>query len=281
MPLLIENDLERLVKSGSIEDLNILDKYVEESEALRTAQFVQENQISNYQTYITLNSEPVISLAKDKTPTEIYTDSLKWIWIKDADLHGQSEKWINTEYFILGTPNIPSSPVKGHIAGDSEVQAHALVSILRANGISAENVRVVLGKVKFNNTEAPHMWVEIFDINDGKWVELEPSSGSYFDSSTNKIVEQSGLEFNFFKFHKYPSTQIWSYYNDKYFWDNARSEGLAPASWITKDTDEKKPPKETVTYSLPQDSRELRDIKIRELQGLGGQIQFRLGTFFK
>jgi len=49
-------------------------------------------------------------------------------------------------------PEYETKPVRGRVASDYEEQANTLASILRARGVKAEDVRVVLGKVNFEGS---------------------------------------------------------------------------------------------------------------------------------
>lgn len=63
--------------------------------------------------------------------------------------------------FLSVTPNYPSNPLKGNAVSDCEEQANTLVSLLRAEGVSADKVRAVVGKVKSRDGEGGHAWVEL------------------------------------------------------------------------------------------------------------------------
>ena len=85
--------------------------------------------------------------------------------------------------------------MRGRVASDCEEQANTLASILRARGVKAEDVRVVLGKVNFEGSIGGHAWVEVFE--DGMWIPLEATSGDYWDDE--RVVESEGLPFCLFQ----------------------------------------------------------------------------------
>ena len=104
------------------------------------------------------------------------------------------------------------------------------ISHLRAEGTSAEDVRVVLGLVDFDGSIGGHAWVEVYD--EGVWIPLEATSGSYYDDEKRQVVESGGLPFTYFKFFPYPVVDKWVYYNDQFFYEIETREGNYPTSWV-------------------------------------------------
>lgn len=136
--------------------------------------------LSPWQKYVTPFDSEVRKLANETVNIEqAYVTAVEWLWVSDATLHGMTEKWIMPHEFLATTPYYPTNPVPGKIASDCEEQAYTLVSLLRAMGISAKNVRVVVGKVNFDGEIGGHAWVEIYE--NGKWFSLEATSGPYWD----------------------------------------------------------------------------------------------------
>lgn len=131
--------------------------------------------------------------------------------------------------FLSATPNYPSNPVKGNAVSDCEEQANTLVSLLRAEGVTADKVRAVIGKVKFGDGEGGHAWVELWQ--DGEWLPLEATSGSYWDDDEGELVTRCGTAFNHCATHSYNVVEVWGYYNDIYYLDPRTGTGNAPASW--------------------------------------------------
>ena len=131
--------------------------------------------------------------------------------------------------FLTNTPAYPTNPVPGQVASDCEEQANTLVSLLRAEGIAARNVRAVLGKVDFGDGEGGHVWVEI--MQNGEWLPLEATSGPHWDDEAGEVVPSSGASFSYFSRYEYPSLEVWAYYNDLYYLDPRTGTGNAPASW--------------------------------------------------
>lgn len=253
-----EFNLKRLPQSGGLKDVNSTDKYVEEQSAKDAGVTLAEGQVSYYQAFVTPNDSVVQSLASGKQTQVIYQEAVSWVWVPDIILNGQEEKWLSPNYFLTQTPNLSTNPAKGKIASDCESQAYTLVSALRASGIPAEEVRVVTGQVNFGEATGGHAWVELYDKNTQSWFQLEATSGNYYDTVTGKLVTSSGLPFEYFKTYQYPSVQIWTYFNDKYFLDNNRHQGTAPDSWLTQETQTKKAPEREIQYIPPENLRRLR-----------------------
>lgn len=253
-----EFNLKRLPQSGGLKDVNSTDKYVEEQSAADAGVTLSEGQVSYYQAFVTPGDSAVQTLASGKQHQAIYQEAISWVWVPDIILHNQEERWLTPNFFLTKTPGMPTNPVSGKIASDCESQAYTLVSALRASGVSAEEVRVVTGKVNFGNTTGGHAWVELYDKNSQSWFQLEATSGNYYDTETNKLILSSGLPFEYFKTYQYPSVQIWTYFNDKYFWDNNRHQGTAPDSWLTQETQTKKAPEREIRYEPPENLRRLR-----------------------
>jgi len=258
--------LDRLSKSSGLEGLNETDQYVEEINASQTQSAIADEQISNYQTYVTPNDSAVNAIASGKNYEQIYQTAVSWVWLEDEILNGTDEKWLSPNFFLTQTPSMATNPVKGKVASDCESQAYTLVSALRAAGIKPENVRVVTGNVNFGGTIGGHAWVEIFDETISGWFQLEPTSGSYYDSETKTLNEPAGLPYDYFKTYEYPSTQIWTYFNDKYFWDNGRQEGAAPENWLKYNEPEKIPASSEIKYKLPQKLQDFRRQRVERLQ---------------
>ena len=114
-------------------------------------------------------------------------------------------------------PEYETKPVRGRGASDYEEQANTLASILRARGVKAEDVRVVLGKVNFEGSIRACMGRSF-----RRW---------YVDDERGMLVESEGLPFADFKFFPYPVIERWVYYNDRYFFDLRTKEGNPPDSW--------------------------------------------------
>lgn len=189
-------------------------------------------QLSPYQAYVTPNDSAVQALAAGITNNQqAYSTAVQWVWVSDLTLHGVSERWLSPHEFLTETPTDPDNPVPGRAASDCESQAYTLVSLLRAIGVSAQNVRVVVGKVNFSGQVGGHAWVEIYE--GGGWFALEATSGPYWDDEEGQLHESSGYPYNYFKTHSYPSLEIWGYFNDAYYYNPSTGQGNAPASWRT------------------------------------------------
>ena len=183
-----------------------------------------------FRLYVTPEDQAIQALATQINGAEdAYKVAVQWISVSDQKLNHIANKWMTPHEFLTNTPHYPSNPVKGEEVSDCEEQAHTLVSLLRAEGIRPEEVRVALGEVNFGDGETGHAWVEL--LTDGHWVALEPSYGPYWDDKVGKLVPRQGVPFGYYASHIYPVVQVWAYYNDIYYLDPGDSSGNAPASW--------------------------------------------------
>lgn len=189
-------------------------------------------QLSPYQAYVTPDDSAVQALAGGTTSNqEAYSTAVQWVWVSDSTLNGTSEKWLMPEEFLTNTPSYPTNPAQGREASDCEEQAYTLVSLLRAIGVSAQNVRVVVGQVNFDGEIGGHAWTEIYD--GGQWFALEATSGPYWDDEESQLHESNGYPYGYYKTHTFPSLEIWGYFNDLYYYNPSTGQGNAPASWRT------------------------------------------------
>jgi hypothetical protein len=175
----------------------------------------KEGQVSPYQQFVTPDAvkDEVAGLTKG----EIYEKAKSFVWVSDPVLHTKREKWLSPADFLVNTPVMETNPVKGAIVSDCSEQANTLVSMLRASGVPADDVRVVLGKVNFGGEAGGHAWVEIKE--GGKWLALEATSGPFYDEERGEKVNRNGVSYDYWKYHEYPVVEVWAYYNDKYFTD--------------------------------------------------------------
>lgn len=179
---------------------------------------VLPGQTSAYQQFVTPDEDEIQSLSKGKTVQEIYEMAVSWIWVSDSVLfNGKQEKWLKPVEFLSDTPGYPTNPSSGIVASDCSEQANTLVSILRASGVSAEDVRVVLGKVDFDGSIGGHAWVQI-KIG-GQWTALDATGGPYYDEESEEVVFRGGVNYDYWTYHTYPEVEVWCYYNDVYFTD--------------------------------------------------------------
>ena len=154
-------------------------------------------QVSNYQKYVTPNNEIVktyVSTMGIDTLIKAYDTAVDWIWVSDQTLHNVPERWLLPAEFIENTPTNPNNPLPTKMASDCESQAYTLVSIIESININKENVRVVIGEVNFSGEVGGHAWVQIYQ--DGNWMELEATSGPFWDDDDQTLVENRGFPFN-------------------------------------------------------------------------------------
>ncbi len=195
--------------------------------------YVGSNPISEFpfRLFVTPEDQAVKALAAQISGTRnAYQIAVQWIYVSEQKLNHAADKWLTPHEFLSNTPNYPSNPLKGEEVGDCEEQAYTLVSLIRAEGIRPEEVRVALGEVRFNDEVTGHAWVEL--LTNGDWVALDPSWGSYWDDKAEKLVGRQGHPFNYYASHTYPVLQVWAYFNDIYSWDPRDGSGNAPASWL-------------------------------------------------
>ena len=185
--------------------------------------------LSPWQKYVTPKDDAVIQIAQTiENERDAYKIAVHWVWVSDATLNGEQEKWLMPHDFLLNTPSYKTNPCPGRIASDCEEQAYTLVSVLRAYGMDAKNVRVVVGEVDFGGERGGHAWVEVFD---GKWFALDATSGPYWDDVEKRLHERRGFPYTYFKNHPYPYIEIWGYFNDIYYYNPSTEEGNAPFHW--------------------------------------------------
>lgn len=184
-----------------------------------------------YQDYVTPSNSAVKQLSDDVDGRmEAYNVAVGWVWVSDPTLNKISEKWLIPHTFLADTPYYPTNPAKPREASDCEEQANTLVSLLRAEGVEAENVRVVLGIVNIEGTEGGHAWVEVYE--DNRWLALESTTGPFYDDDSLRLVERRGLPYSYYKTHRYPGVEIWFYYNDIYYVDFIHNKQNAPSHWL-------------------------------------------------
>ena len=209
---------------------NIIDEKKLKKQLELVHRVVPPGKQSRYQLYVTPGAAAVEALAgRINGARDAYREANHWIWVSDHTLHGEFEKWLIPQEFLSDTPNYPSNPLKGNAVSDCEEQANTLVSLLRTEGVSPEKVRVVLGKVKFEDGEGGHAWVELWQNEE--WLSLDATSGSYWNDDEGKLVKRGGVPFNYYSSHDYPDIEAWSYYNDIYYLDPRTGSGDAPDSW--------------------------------------------------
>ena len=184
-----------------------------------------------YQDYVTPFDSAIAHLSDlVNGKVEAYRAAVAWVWVSDATLNGEEEKWLMPHVFLMDTPDYDTNPAKPRKASDCEEQANTLVSLLRAEGVKAEDVRVVLGEVDFGEEEGGHAWVEVYESD--RWLPLEATSGPYYDDDSQSLKERKGMSYTYYETRSYPSVEIWFYYNDIYYVDFIHDEETAPDHWL-------------------------------------------------
>ncbi len=187
-------------------------------------------QLSPWQSFVT-PLDPVVAAYAEALGSEqdAYRAAVSWTWVSDAVLHGSEEQWITPAAFIGLTPDMPTNPVEG-MASDCEEQAYTLVSVMRAMGVPADSVRVVVGLVDAGSGEqGGHAWAEL--RSNGRWLQLESTSGPYWDEDATQLRARTGAPFAYYASHRYPVVEVWGYFNDLYYYNPDTKEGNAPALW--------------------------------------------------
>ncbi|MBN1786233.1 MAG: transglutaminase domain-containing protein [Candidatus Methanofastidiosa archaeon] len=187
-------------------------------------------QLSPWQKFVTPDAPAIMELASSLDSVKgAYIEAVSWTWVSDDVLNGQSEKWLMPNVFLADTPSYPRNPVKGREVSDCEEQAYSLVSLLRAYGVPATDVRVVVGEVMVEGDTGGHAWVEI--LQEGQWLQLEATSGPYWDEDGQTLVSRRGGGFLYYTTHDYPVVDIWGYFNDVYYYNPVNGVGNAPEYW--------------------------------------------------
>jgi hypothetical protein len=197
-----------------------------------TGDSVRENPVRELtlQQYITPGDRAVKALAGEVDGLkEAYNAAGKWVYISDEDLNRTDDRWFTPHEFLVDSPYYPANPLQGKVAGDCEEKANTLVSLLRAEGVQPEDVRVVLGEVTFSSVKMGHAWVEI--LHSGQWLALDPSWGPYWNAKSGKLVDRKAVSFDYYAEHTYPVVQVWVYYNDVYYLDARNNSGDFPDAW--------------------------------------------------
>lgn len=183
-----------------------------------------------YRAYITPEDRAIQALAAQINGVEeAYELAVQWTYISEQELNNIADKWLTPHEFLTNTPHYSSNPLQGEEVSDCEEQANTLASLLRAKGISPEEVRVALGEVIFNDIKIGHAWVEL--LIEGDWLALDPSLGPYWDDKARKLVHRQGISFDHYASHPYPVHQSWAYYSDVHFLDPREGQMDVPASW--------------------------------------------------
>lgn len=183
---------------------------------------------SPLQEFVTPDEPVIAAAAEGKSPEELYRVATGWLWLSDPSLWERDEHWITPVAFLTETPATTRNPAGDGPASDCSEQANSLVSLLRASGVSAKEVRVAMGAVEFeDNTTGGHAWVEL--LIDGEWIVLDPTVGTFFDDDVGEVTVREPLPFDYWQYHPFPIHDVWVYYNDEYFLD--LDERHAPKAW--------------------------------------------------
>jgi hypothetical protein len=155
---------------------------------------------SPLQQYVTPKEEAIILLAEGKSPEELYTLALNWLWISDMTLFEEPEKWLYPVSFLAESKGLEGNPTSFE-ASDCSEQANTLVSLLRASGISSKKVRVGIGEIEFEEGHSGgHAWVEI--MIDKSWVVLDPTVGRFYEKG---VEEREVLPYDYWQHHPFPN----------------------------------------------------------------------------
>ena len=164
----------------------------------------------------------------------LYEAAVSWVWVSDDVLYHEEDRWATPEEFF-STASLATNPAPGACAGDCEDQACALVSAMRAFGLSPEMVRVGVGKVVVRSPEtdnaiiALHCWAEY--QKDGAWVVLDPSQATLWDEQTSALIYLTPTPFEHYETERYQIVELWAYFNDAYHFCALTDSGTAPESW--------------------------------------------------
>jgi len=89
-----------------------------------------------FRLYVTPEDQVIKALAAQINGAgDAYEIAVQWTYVSEQKLNHAADKWLTPHEFLTNTPRYPSNPVKGEEVSDCEEQAHALVSLIRAEGI--------------------------------------------------------------------------------------------------------------------------------------------------
>ena len=109
--------------------------------------------------YVTPKDQAIEALADQINGVlDAYEVAVQWTYVSEQKLNHVADQWLTPHRFLIETPHSPSNPVKGQEASDCEEQANTLASLIRAEGIGPEEVRMALREVTFNDVETGHAW---------------------------------------------------------------------------------------------------------------------------
>ncbi len=183
-----------------------------------------------YRIFVTPGDPAVLALADHAGGwAGAYQAALQWVYVSDEKLHRAVDRWLTPREFLMSAPQYPDNPVPGQPAGDCEEKANTLVSVIRAQGVSPEEVRVCLGEVAFGAGTMGHAWVEL--LREGRWMVLDPCSGTYWDDGIQKLNKRPGVPYDYYSRRPYPAIRVWTYYNDVYCLEAGGGSGEVPPSW--------------------------------------------------
>jgi hypothetical protein len=209
--------------------------YVDSSPVQKPGDSIENNHNEEFslRQYITPEDPAILALADYVSGSkDAYKMAVQWIYVTDEKLYQAPDIWLTPHEFLTDTPHYLSNPLQGEAVSDCEEKANTLASLIRAEGVRPEEVRVVLGEVIFSEIKTGHAWVELL-IN-GNWLALDPCWGPYWDDKAGNLVSRQGVSFDYYASHTYPVLQVWTYYNDIYYLDPRDGSGNAPASWYAR-----------------------------------------------
>ena len=136
--------------------------------------------------YVTPDDPAIKSLTtRISKPKDAYKIAVQWTYVSDQKLNRVADKWLTPHEFLTSTPYDANNPLKEKVVSDCEEKANTLVSLIRAQGVRPEEVRVALGEVTFNDIKTGHAWVEL--LTNGHWLALDPCWGPYWDDKAEKL----------------------------------------------------------------------------------------------
>ena len=185
--------------------------------------------------YVTPSDEAVVTYAGRYDSVEAtYEAAAEWVWVSDKVLYGVEDRWVMPCNF-LDSGQLETNPVPGTIVGDCEDQACCLVTLLRAQGLSPEDVRVGVGQVIIDDPEtdnalvALHCWAEY--RSEGTWVALDPSLATFWDVQRGALSHHDAKSVEYYENVPYPVVELWAYFNDQYYFCALNGYGTAPVQW--------------------------------------------------
>jgi hypothetical protein len=206
----------------------LLNNFYYEKEIAKTEMLIQQNEEVIHQNYgeITELKRQKAALISGveflESTLRVFDFKYSKVYIRpdDPEIHGLAEAMGGDPeiayYFVrdkiaydVEAVNYMAPVVLQTGAGDCTAKANLLASLLRAEGVSEDDVYVVLGTITHGEEPYTHAWVEFYD--DGKWRVLDasayPSTYTYGEWDRKSFYEHFGAV-NWIEYNDHYSTIV-------------------------------------------------------------------------